>query len=137
MAHPEEEFQADRPDEPRPADIDRPRRPRRDDYDDDVNVRRQDDDAASTLIPYRNPCALIAYYCGVFSLIPCVGNILGPIALIFGVLGLRFANEYPTAGGKGHAIAGIVLGLITTILYWGLGLFGIIIFALETGGHFH
>jgi predicted Zn finger-like uncharacterized protein len=92
-----------------------------------IRRRPANDGGISSLIPYKNGRALAAYYCGVFSLIPCLGLILGPIALIFGILGLRFGKEYPTAGGKGHAIAGIVLGLITTIGNWGGALFVVII----------
>jgi predicted Zn finger-like uncharacterized protein len=134
--------------EPEPAAIRaRPRKPARrprdeepeEDLDDEEEVERRirrrppAEGGIQALIPYKNGRALGAYYCGVFSLIPCAGNILGPIALILGVLGLRFANEYPTAGGKGHAIAGIVLGLITTVLYWGGTLFVIIIGVLSGG----
>jgi phage FluMu protein Com len=97
------------------------RRPRRDDYDedDDEDVPRRrirrDDDAVSAIIPYRNPLALVAYYVGVFSLIPCLGLVLGPTALVLGILGVRYRNRHERAGGIGHAIAGIVLGTITAI----------------------
>jgi hypothetical protein len=77
------------------------------------------DDAVSTLIPYKNGRALLAYYLGVFSFIPCVGLLLGPAALILGILGLRYVKANPTAKGTGHAIAGIVMGAITSLLYWG------------------
>jgi len=85
----------------------RRRRPRPDDEEDDQG------DVVSTLIPYKNPKALAAYYCGVFSLIPCIGLILGPIALIMGILGMRAVRAHPSMKGTGHAIAGIVLGSIT------------------------
>ncbi len=87
---------------------DRPRRRRREDED-------YEDDAVSTLIPYKNGRALAAYYCGVFSLVPCLGLILGPIALVFGILGLRYVKQYPSAKGTGHAWAGIILGMLTTL----------------------
>jgi hypothetical protein len=83
--------------------------------------RRQDDDeddgdeGLRTLIPYKNPKALTAYYCGVFALIPCLGAILGPIALIFGILGLKAVRAHPRMHGTGHAIAGIVLGSLVTL----------------------
>ncbi|MBY0524094.1 MAG: DUF4190 domain-containing protein [Gemmataceae bacterium] len=79
---------------------------------------RQPDNPMSTLIPYTNPKALIAYYCGVFSLIPVLGAFLGPAALILGILGLRYVGANPSAKGTGHAIAGIVLGAITWPLNW-------------------
>jgi predicted Zn finger-like uncharacterized protein len=97
--------------------------------------RRRRPDAVETLIPYRNGRALAAYYCGVFSFIPCVGLVLGPIALIYGILGLRYAKAYPTARGTGHAIAGIVMGSLTTLGYWGLTLIGIIGMALSAPRH--
>lgn len=83
-------------------------------------VRRDDDDdgGVSTIIPYKNGKALAAYYCGVFALIPCAGNILGPIALFLGIGGLRYVKAHPTAKGTGHAIAGIVLGILTILGYW-------------------
>jgi predicted Zn finger-like uncharacterized protein len=119
----EEQEEEDEEDE---EEEDRPRRRRR---------RRRQPDAVETLIPYRNGRALAAYYCGVFSFIPCVGLILGPIALIFGILGLRFAKAHPTARGGGHAIAGIVMGSLTTLGYWGLTIIGIIGMAMSAGRH--
>lgn len=95
-------------------ELDRPRKKTRD-------IRRDPaGNAVSTLIPYKNAKALIAYYLGVFSFIPCVGHLLGPAALILGILGLRYAKAHPTAKGMGHAIAGIIMGTLTTLGYWGL-----------------
>jgi Domain of unknown function (DUF4190) len=82
----------------------------------------QGDNVLSTIIPYKNPSALAAYYCGVFSLIPVLGFLLGPIALFLGIRGLGFVKENPTAKGTGHAIAGIVLGSISSLLNYGAGL---------------
>ena len=73
----------------------------------------------SYVVPYKNGMALGAYYCGVFSIIPGLGNVLGPIAFILGILGLRYVKKHPTAHGTGHALVGIIAGLITTILWWG------------------
>jgi hypothetical protein len=85
------------------------------------DVRRDPtEEAVSTIIPYKNPRALIAYYLGVFSLIPCAGLLLGPAAFILGILGLRYVKVHPTAKGTGHAIAGIVLGSLTTLGNWGI-----------------
>jgi hypothetical protein len=100
--------------EPRPEPP--PRRPR---DDDDLDVRRRQPEAIETLIPYKNPLGLFAYYTGVFSFIPCAGLALGPTALILGILGVRYRNKYPTAGGLGHAISGIVMGSITSLGNWG------------------
>jgi hypothetical protein len=114
------------PDSRHPDDEDdRPRGPRRrrprpdedDEYDEDHG-----DGGVSSLIPYKNGKALAAYYCGVFSLVPCLGNLLGPVAIVLGLMGLRYAREHPTAKGTGHAITGLVLGSITSLLYWGMAL---------------
>ena len=81
--------------------------------------RRFDDDAPDPtggLIPLRNGLALAAYYCGVFSFVPCFAPVLGPLAMIFGFLGLARANKHPEAKGKGHSIAGIICGGLTTLL---------------------
>ena len=81
---------------------------------------------ADQIIPAKNPPALIAYYCGVFSLIPLLGNLLGPAAIVLGVMGLRARKRNPNLPGKAHAIVGIVLGTITTLVYWGLVIAGVI-----------
>jgi hypothetical protein len=74
-----------------------------------------EDSGLSTIIPYTNPKALVAYYCGVFGLIPVLGFILGPVALIFGILALNYVRRNPTAKGTAHAIVGIVLGTLSTM----------------------
>lgn len=110
---------------PRPADDDydddRPRRPRRrdeedDDYDDAPPRRRRPKaDATGGLIPYNNSLALTAYYVGVFGLIPCVGALLGPAALVLGVLRLRHARRHPQTSGTAHALVGIGLGVVEIV----------------------
>lgn len=66
-------------------------------------------------IPVQNPLALIAYYCGVFSLIPCVGVPLALVALILGILGGAHLSRHPEAGGRFHASVGIVVGLLVLV----------------------
>jgi hypothetical protein len=98
-------------------------RPRPPDDDDDIRIRRPD--AVETFIPYKNPMGLTAYYLGVFSFIPCLGLALGPCALIFGILGVRYRKRHPTAGGVGHAISGIVMGSLTSLANWAVLIMGI------------
>ncbi len=73
------------------------------------------DETVAKVIPYKNAAALTAYYLGVFSLIPCVGLILGIAALGLGVMGLKVAKRNPQAHGTVHAWVGIVLGRITFV----------------------
>lgn len=112
----------------RDREDDRPRRRRRDeedldDYDDVPPPRRQktrrsgSGDGFATVVPFRNGPALAAYYCGVFGLIPVLGFVLGPIAFILGIIGLAKKKKNPKIHGTGHAIAGIVLGLIDPFLW--------------------
>ena len=116
------------PKENREDDDDRPRRRRRDeddldDYDDVPPPRREKHRKSSggegfaTIVPFRNGPALAAYYCGVFGLIPVLGFILGPIAFILGIIGLVKKKKNPKVHGTGHAIAGIVLGMIDPVLW--------------------
>jgi DNA-directed RNA polymerase subunit RPC12/RpoP len=72
------------------------------------------------LIPLKNSRALLAYYFGVFSLIPCVGIPLGIAALVLGIRGLRYAGRHPEAKGHVHAWVGIVLGALCSAGYTAL-----------------
>ncbi len=75
-------------------------------------------DATGGVIPYKNPPALIAYYCGVFSLIACVPFFVPVpiVALVLGIKGLRKAKAEPQVKGQVHAWIGIVCGSIFTVV---------------------
>jgi hypothetical protein len=75
------------------------------------------DDAISTLIPYRNSQALIAYYLGIFSIIPCLGFFMGIAAIVLGMRGLKVAKQNPQAKGTAHAIVGIVCGSVFGLIW--------------------
>ena len=62
----------------------------------------------STVIPYKNVPALIAYYVGVFCII-CPPLLCFP-AIILGVIGLRRVKENPEIKGTVHAWIGILSG---------------------------
>jgi hypothetical protein len=104
----------------------RSRRPRRldadDGYDDEDREdrrRREKGDATGGVIPYKNPTALTAYYCGVFGLISCflLLGVFGIVPIILGVLGLRHARRHPESRGQAHAIVGIVLGSVELLTF--------------------
>jgi hypothetical protein len=102
-------------------DDDRPRARRRrdedDDYDDEDDRprrRRDDDEEGDTtggLIPYKNRPALIGYYCGFLGLLPVLGLVLGPAAVVLGIMGLARARANPRVHGTAHAVVAIILGL--------------------------
>jgi hypothetical protein len=75
------------------------------------------DSGIATIIPYRNVPALVAYYLGVFSLIPCIGFPLGIGSIVLGIFGLKRARQYPGAKGKVHAWIGIILGILVIVLH--------------------
>jgi hypothetical protein len=77
----------------------------------------EEPDLVSTLIPYKNPRALAAYYCGFFALLPAIGLLFGAVAIVLGIGGLRYANAHPKTRGAGHAITGIILGVIACF-FW-------------------
>jgi hypothetical protein len=128
----ESDFQADRPppppkvpevepiqDRPRPRPV--PPRRERPGYEERISSDEPfQDSGVEVLIPYHNPLGLTAYYLGVFSLIPCFALLLGPAALITGIMGVRARQANPRIGGTGHAISGIVLGSITSLINYGI-----------------
>jgi hypothetical protein len=67
-------------------------------------------ETVATIIPYRNPQALVAYYLGLFSLFHVLGFFLAVVAVILGIRGLLFAGRNPQAKGKVHAWVGIICG---------------------------
>ncbi len=83
-------------------------------------------DATGGVIPYKNVPALMAYYCGVFSLIPCLGLVLGIIGFILGIIGLQRRRENPAVKGAVHAWIGIVMGGLFAVIWGGLVAAGLI-----------
>jgi hypothetical protein len=70
--------------------------------------RRRDDarpegDSTGGIIPYKNPKALIAYYCGIFSLMPCLGIGPGIAGVVLGIMGLKHRALHPETKGSVHA----------------------------------
>ena len=75
----------------------------------------------STVIPYKNAPALIAYYVGVFCII-CPPLLCFP-AIILGVIGLRRVKENPEIKGTVHAWIGILSGSFFLLLSIVVGVF--------------
>jgi hypothetical protein len=65
-----------------------------------------------TFVPSRNWAALVAYYCGIFSLFPCLGFPLGVVAVYYGIKGLRAEREDPAVRGGVHAWVGVICGAL-------------------------
>jgi hypothetical protein len=75
------------------------------------------------LIPYKNVHALVGYYLGIFSLIPCLGLLPAIPAMILGIIGLKNAKQHPEVKGRGHAITAIVISAIVLTLGVAFGAF--------------
>ncbi|MEE2642352.1 MAG: hypothetical protein VX768_17105 [Planctomycetota bacterium] len=73
-------------------------------------VMQQQGDATGGIIPYKNPKALIAYYLGIVSGLPVIGNLVGVVALVLGILGLHDRKRNPAIKGTVHAWIGILVG---------------------------
>ena len=76
--------------------------------------QHQSDGGVSTIIPYKNGPALIAYYLGVFC-IACPPILCLP-AIILGVIGLKKVKANPQLKGTAHAWIGIISGSVFLIL---------------------
>jgi hypothetical protein len=91
----------------------RRRRDDQTDYEDPIDRFRPDYDRPTPKKrKRRNRVAVVSYYCGVFALIPILGLLLGPLAMLLGFIGLADARTHPDMGGRGHARAGLIIGLI-------------------------
>jgi len=66
-------------------------------------------------------CAIVGYF--------FLGIILGPIAIALATGARKRIQENPELGGNGLAIAGLVIGIVDTVL-WGLFVLWIIIFVI-------
>jgi hypothetical protein len=60
-----------------------------------------------------NGLAIASLVCGIVGML-FFGIVLGPLAVIFGAVGLSRANR--GASGRGQAIAGLILGIVATVL---------------------
>jgi len=72
------------------------------------------DNGLSTFIP-RNGYALFAYYVGLFSFV--FGLLFGPVAIVFGIMGLVYAKKHSAAKGAVHSAVGIGCGTVALLLW--------------------
>jgi hypothetical protein len=86
-------------------------------------------DATGGIIPYKNAPALIAYYCGVFSIIPCFP--IGFVGLVLGIIGLRKARRMPEVKGKVHAWIGILVGGFFGLFWLAMTILGFVASAMR------
>ncbi len=74
------------------------------------------DEPLSGLIPYKNPAALVGYYLGLFSCLPVLGLVMGPVGIVLGIRGLKARAADASSKGAAHAWIAIVCGTIGTLI---------------------
>lgn len=90
-----------------------------------------------SLLPVQqsNSMAVSGLVCSCLSLICCGWCApVGILGIVFSSIGLAQANRDPARSGKGLAIAGIIIGIISllgTLFALGLGLFGNLLEAMK------
>ena len=81
-------------------------------------ARRRKNDRSEvpvSFLPEGNPNARRAYLCAVVGLIPGLGVLLGPSAIVFGILGRKAALRDEFRRGLGHAYVSRVIGAVEFI----------------------
>lgn len=74
------------------------------------------DTLSQVIMPTKNPASIVAYYCGIFGLIPIVGIPLAIIAIIFGHKAMALWRVQPSPGAKAHAMTGLILGYFELVV---------------------
>ncbi len=77
-------------------------------------------EAMSAIIPWRNKCALVGYYIGIFGLIPLLGVPLALAGIVLGILGIGHWKKNHRAHGLAHSIIAIICGLLGLLITLGL-----------------
>ena len=65
----------------------------------------------------RNDLATASLVCGVGSLFCAMVPVLGPVAIVCGILGLREIELGRTTTGRTQATSGIVAGVLGTMIF--------------------
>ena len=95
----------DRPSSPSP----KPRRPRRRELLDESGV-------FGSFTPWKNPPAVYAYAVALAGMTPVLGLVLGPAAVVLGLIGRARLRRNPEVKGRSFISAGIVLGTLDFVV---------------------
>jgi hypothetical protein len=71
----------------------------------------------SALLPTGNKPALIGYYMGFVGFLPFIGLPFAIAAIVLGIKGLQQHKVTPVPGGKGHALTGLILGIVEVTFF--------------------
>ena len=67
-----------------------------------------------SFVPWKNPLAVYSYGVGLAALTPVLGLVLGPIAVLLGLIGFIHRRLRPKVHGTNFAVAGMLLGTVNT-----------------------
>jgi len=68
--------------------------------------------------PRTSGLAITSMICGILGIIiPYLGFILAILGIVFGAIAIHQTGSQPNLGGRGMAIAGLVLGIIAIALW--------------------
>jgi hypothetical protein len=81
-------------------------------------VREDADSPFGGPIEPANRSAVYAYRCAIVGLIPIVGMVLGPVALVWGWLAWRRGRTDPHFSALGPAYLAMFLGALLTLTQW-------------------
>ncbi len=79
-----------------------------------INLR-QSLDTTSIILSPPNLYAFHSFNLSLAAIIPVVGLLLGPAAIVLGFLGLAHFTKHPESKGRKHAIKGIVIGSLALV----------------------
>jgi uncharacterized Tic20 family protein len=80
--------------------------------------RRRDEEAEANEANADYRIAWLAYRCAALGLIPFLGLLLGPIALILGAIAWWQTRKHPWSKGLGPVGAALLLGFLITVTMW-------------------
>src|SRR2546421_7451514 len=64
------------------------------------------------------PQAARAYSWSIYSMVPVLGLLLGPLAILLGWLALRRGRSIPEFRGRALCVAAMIIGALVTLTQW-------------------
>src|SRR5262245_2788180 len=74
-----------------------------------------DGETFGSFTPWQNPAAVYAYAVSLAGMAPVLGALLGPVAVLLGLIGALRYRRRPEVEGLNFAVAGIVFGTLDTL----------------------
>ena len=88
------------------------------------SMRRKRDSSGGWQVPYLEhasvhaPEAARAYSWSIYSMVPVVGLLLGPLSILLGWLALRHGRAVPEFRGRALCVAAMIIGGLVALTQW-------------------